>query len=182
MIKRKYSKSIYSNIRIDYKPGILIFKGVLGELFLKLKNKNYFFFTKKSESLKDEMHFWLSKKYYRTFLSKLEENVQGVCFGWSVSLEVQGRNYNVHNYQIKNIHYLYLDLGYSHNILLKVPENVKVFCKKKVIFLYGYNLLKVKNLADTIIKLKPINVYKGKGIKFLNQKVLLKVGKQSQYK
>lgn len=185
MKKLYLNKKIYKNLSLDFDSNSIFINGFLGNISLKLNDslKIFNLLNKDKDALKNSSFlFWISKNYYRTFLSNIFLFAQGVCFGWSVYLELIGRNYTVYNYEMNNKKFLFFDLGYSHNILFEVPKGIEVGCRKKIIFLYGLDLVQLKNICFLLIKLRPINIYKGKGLKFLNQKVHLKTGKQSQYK
>lgn len=192
-ISKTFKKNIYGSIEFfllqDYKKILLNNKISEGKLefhlaFRNLKMNGYFFkFLRNSPFYVSEniSFFFLKKNDHNTFLRLLKNNLVGSCFGWFSLLELIGRNYTVYNYKSKGNQVIYFDLGFSHNILFHVPKNVKVFCRKKVIFVYGSNLSEIKSLCQSILNLKPLNVYKGKGLKFLESKVILKMGKQSQY-
>lgn len=79
--------------------------------------------------------------------------------------------------QIKNKNNLYLKLGYSHKIFLKLPRNVwiKISDRRRNILIYSFDYILLKNL---IVKLKiyyPLSLYKVRG--FHNDNELLKIKK-----
>ena len=171
MLEIIFNKSIYCNLKLELNEKKIFIKNKDKKIFSHLiQNKRKFFFKSN--------FFLISKLYYKTFLSLLINYSKGVSFGWFIVIELIGRNYNVYNVKSG----LFLDLGFSHNILLKIPVDLKIFCRKKFIFIYGFDLVEVKKMGDLICKLKPIDSYKGKGLKLLNKSVNLKMGKQSQYK
>lgn len=74
---------------------------------------------------------------------------------------------------------LILKLGFSHDITLTIPPSIRVYClKPTLITIRGLNLQPVTQFATLIKSLKPPEVYKGKGIRFIDEKVLQKQGKK----
>lgn len=77
---------------------------------------------------------------------------------------------------------LYLKLGYSHEVELTVPPAVRVFCfKNNVICCTGIDKQRVHQFAAAVRSCKPPEVYKGKGILYIDQIIKLKPGKKSKW-
>ncbi|RDX83603.1 60S ribosomal protein L6, mitochondrial, partial [Mucuna pruriens] len=73
---------------------------------------------------------------------------------------------------------LYLKLGYSHEVELAVPPAVRVFCfKNNVICCTGIDKQRVHQFAATVRTCKPPEVYKGKGIMYVDEVIKKKQGK-----
>jgi large subunit ribosomal protein L6 len=105
----------------------------------------------------------------------LANAIKGVTDGFSKNLEIQGIGYRA---QLKGSD-LELSLGFSHPVLYKVPEGVKVSVDKKLntITVAGIDRQKVGQVAADIRRLKPPEPYKGKGIRYVGERVRRKVGK-----
>jgi len=74
---------------------------------------------------------------------------------------------------------LNLSLGFSHNVVYKIPKEVKVLVEKQTIIkLDSSDKQLVGKVASEIKSLKPVEPYKGKGIKESGQYVLRKEGKK----
>jgi len=74
--------------------------------------------------------------------------------------------------------HLCLKLGFSHDVLLKVPPGVRVFClKPTIICCTGTHLTNVTQFAASVKRCKPPEVYKGKGIRYRNELIRQKPGK-----
>ena len=72
-----------------------------------------------------------------------------------------------------------LQLGFSHDTSYKIPEGVKVLVEKSTIIkINGIDKELVGKVAAEIKMLKPVEPYKGKGIKSRGQYVLRKEGKK----
>ena len=72
-----------------------------------------------------------------------------------------------------------MQLGFSHDIAYKIPEGVQLSVEKSTIIkISGIDKELVGKVAAEIKMLKPIEPYKGKGIKIRGQHVLRKEGKK----
>lgn len=76
-------------------------------------------------------------------------------------------------------HLLLFKLGYSHQIYFKIPLNLKMHCLKLTkLFIYGNSY---QNLTQTAFKIRSNKFpepYKGKGILYEGEKIILKEGKK----
>jgi ribosomal protein L6P/L9E len=59
---------------------------------------------------------------------------------------------------------LELKLGFSHLILLTIPQDLNVTVLKRKIIIAGHNSIQVGNFTDKIQKFKTLNIYTGKGL------------------
>ena len=74
---------------------------------------------------------------------------------------------------------LNLQIGYSHDVSYKIPEGIKVLVEKNTtIKISGIDKEMVGKVSSEIRQLKPVEPYKGKGIKERGQYVLKKEGKK----
>ena len=76
-------------------------------------------------------------------------------------------------------HLLLLKLGYSHPIYFRIPSDTNVFCLKLTkLFIYGYSFQQITFTATKIRYNKTPEPYKGKGILYENENIILKEGKK----
>ncbi|KAL4203257.1 hypothetical protein AMTRI_Chr01g103110 [Amborella trichopoda] len=76
---------------------------------------------------------------------------------------------------------LFLKLGYSHGVELTVPPTVRVFFfKPNIICCTGIHLQRVAQFAAAVRSCKPPEVYKGKGIMYLDEVVKKKLRQEVQ--
>ena len=74
---------------------------------------------------------------------------------------------------------LNLQLGFSHDTTYEIPQDIKILVEKNTtIKISGIDKQMVGKVASEIKMLKPIEPYKGKGIKEKDQYVLRKEGKK----
>lgn len=72
-----------------------------------------------------------------------------------------------------------LKLGYSHFLYIKATKNIKIFCLKFTrLFIFGNSYQDVTQTASLIRSYKKPEPYKGKGILYEEEKVILKEGKK----
>ncbi len=101
--------------------------------------------------------------------------VVGVSSGFQRILEVNGVGYRA-EVQDKN---LVLNVGYSHPVVMPPPEGIsfEADMKTRQIKVMGYDKQLVGQVAADIRKVRPPEPYKGKGIKYLEEKIRRKAGK-----
>lgn len=100
--------------------------------------------------------------------------VIGVSEGYKKTLEIQGIGYRA-NMQGKT---LVLQLGFSHPVEFDPPEGIELAAPDQTtIEVSGADKQKVGEVAAEIRRLRPPDVYKGKGIRYRGEVVRKKVGK-----
>ncbi len=105
----------------------------------------------------------------------LNNMVEGVTKGFRKTMVVEGVGYRA-EMTGKN---LMLYLGYSHPIMIKPPDGIKLDAdpKAKTISVEGVDKEKVGEISAEIRALRPPEPYKGKGIRYDNEVVRRKAGK-----
>ena len=110
-----------------------------------------------------------------TTRSLLNSAVLGVSVGFERILELSGVGFRA---TLKG-ETLSLQLGFSHDVIYKIPQGIKLTVEKQtVIKVSGINKELVGKVISEIKSLKPVEPYKGKGIKEKGQYVLRKEGKK----
>ena len=108
----------------------------------------------------------------RTLVSNL---VEGVSMGFSQILEINGVGYRA-AVQGKN---LQLQLGYSHDVIYPIPAGIDIKCEKPtIIVVSGSDRQKVGQVSAEIRGYRKPEPYKGKGIKYAEEKIRRKEGKK----
>ena len=108
----------------------------------------------------------------RTLVANL---VEGVSRGFTRRMEIAGVGYRA---QVQG-NTLILQLGYSHDVRYVVPEGIKIESPDPThIVVSGANKELVGQVAAEIRAYRPVEPYKGKGIKYENEFVLRKEGKK----
>jgi len=102
--------------------------------------------------------------------------VTGVSQGYERKLEINGVGYRVQPQGAD----LKLNLGFSHDVIYKVPQGVSVGVEQNIITVSGISKQQVGQAAAEIRALKKPEPYKGKGIKYSDERVLRKSGKSGK--
>jgi large subunit ribosomal protein L6 len=110
---------------------------------------------------------------YGTTRAHLNNMVKGVTQGWKRSLELSGVGFTA---KVAN-DVLTLTCGFSHEVRLGIPSDVKCVVTKTVIELESYNKESLGTFAAKIRKTQPPEPYLGKGIRFSEESVRRKAGK-----
>ena len=106
--------------------------------------------------------------------SLLNNMVVGVTDGFEKKLEVNGVGYRV---QVSG-DTLTMNLGFSHQVIMKAPEGIKIECPTQTsIVISGYDKQKVGQFAAQVREKRPPEPYKGKGIKYAEEHIRRKEGK-----
>ena len=105
----------------------------------------------------------------------VDNMVAGVSKGFSRKLEIVGVGYRA----AVDGNVLTLQLGYSHEIKVMIPDGIKVICEKPTeIEISGANKQQVGQIAADIRSLRKPEPYKGKGIKYEGEYIFRKEGKK----
>ena len=99
----------------------------------------------------------------------------GVKDGFTKELTFTGTGYRV---SVDGDEVL-LNMGYSHEIRIAIPEGMTVSVKKNEIIVSGIHKDRVGHLAAKIREVRPPEVYKGKGIKYKTETIKRKAGKKA---
>ena len=162
---------------VKIESGKLIFSGPKGKRELKINDKIF------STSLTKENHLLLKpvskseeiKILWGTTRSIVNSAIIGVSNGFEKILEMNGVGYRA---TLKG-NILNLQLGFSHDSSYNIPEGIKIIVEKQTIIkIIGIDKQLVGSVAADIKSLRPVEPYKGKGIKEKGQYVLRKEGKK----
>ena len=106
----------------------------------------------------------------------LQNAVMGVSQGFEKQLEIIGVGYRAN---MKGDKLLDLAMGFSHPVEMPVPEGLQLKVEKNIITISGINKEKVGQFAAEIRAVRKPEPYKGKGIRYLGEKVRRKEGKKA---
>lgn len=121
-----------------------------------------------------------TKAYHGLYRSLLNNMIAGVSKGWEKQLELVGVGYRANN----NGQQLELALGFSHNVVFMLPEEIKVETamergKNPLITLKSHDKQLIGQVAAKIRSLRKPEPYKGKGIRFVGEIIRRKAGKSA---
>ena len=117
-----------------------------------------------------------TRAYHGLVRSLISNAVTGVSEGWSKQLEIVGIGYRAES-QGKTVVF---SLGYSHPINFAVPDGIEIEVDGKAnkVTVKGFDRQQVGQIAAEIRGLRPPEPYKGKGIRYSDERVRTKAGKQ----
>ena len=168
---------IPKDIKIKVESGKLILTGPKGSKELAINDKIFSTTISKDNNLVLK----LIKKneslnmIWGTTRSIIESAIVGVASGHEKILELSGVGFRA---TLKG-DILNLQLGFSHDTSYKIPEEAKITVEKNTtIKINSIDKELVGKIAAEIKMLKPVEPYKGKGIKERGQYVLRKEGKK----
>ncbi len=106
----------------------------------------------------------------------LANAVTGVTVGFKKELDIVGVGYKA---ELKGAQELMLYLGFSHPVTYKLPEGVAVTYEAKAnrLTVTGIDRQKVGQVAAEIRSIRRPDPYKGKGVKYSDEKIIRKAGK-----
>jgi len=169
--------SIPKDTKVKVESGKIVMTGPKGSKELTINDK-IFTATVNGEdnlSLKQNVKQQDTKKIWGTTRSIIQSALLGVSSGHEKILELTGVGFRAN---LKG-NILNLQIGYSHDVSYKIPEGIKLLVEKNTtIKISGIDKELVGKVASEIKMLKPVEPYKGKGIKEKGQYVLRKEGKK----
>ena len=128
----------------------------------------------------DQKRFKALHGLYRSLVNNM---VTGVSTGYRIELEIVGVGYKA----VATNNILQLTLGYSHDIYVAIPTELKVTSvtekgQNPKVVLEGIDKQLIGDVAAKIRSLRKVEPYKGKGIRFVGEKIRRKAGKSASKK
>ena len=163
--------------KVKLESGKLILTGPKGSRELTLNDKIFTATIDDNKSLvlklikKNES----SSIMWGTTRSVINSAIVGVSTGHEKTLELSGVGFRAN---LKG-NILSLQIGFSHDVSYKIPDGIKLTVEKSTIIkIMGIDKQLVGKVTAEIKMLKPVEPYKGKGIKEIGQYILRKEGKK----
>ena len=170
--------TIPEGVTIDIKDNMVTVKGKLGELKQEIKGGIQLELKDGILEVKRPSESKQHKAMHGLYRSLLFNMVEGVSKGWTKELELVGVGYKASNQG----QLLDLSLGFSHNILIELPPEVKVETvsekgKNPIVKLTSYDKQLIGHIAAKIRSFRKPEPYKGKGVKYVGEEIRRKAGK-----
>ena len=173
----KKTITIPQDTKVVVESGKLIMTGPKGTRELTINDKIFTatISNDKNLTLKENNKTETSKILWGTTRSIINSAIIGVSTGHEKILELNGVGFRAN---LKG-NVLNLQIGFSHDVSYLIPDGIKLAVEKNTIIkISGIDKGLVGKVASEIKKLKPVEPYKGKGIKERGQYVLRKEGKK----
>jgi large subunit ribosomal protein L6 len=166
---------IPAGVEVAVKDELINVKGALGAMALainplvKVESKDgSLFFSPANESRE-------ANAMYGTTRQLVNNMVIGVSKGFEKKLSLLGVGYKAQAQGAK----LNLTVGYSHPVVIDMPAGIKVETPTPTeILIKGADLQRVGQIASEVRAVRPPEPYKGKGIRYAGEKVVIKETKK----
>jgi len=184
---KKFIVKIPKNIKIVYQQGknILFISGPLNEKIIRLnfkililKDNNSIYVTNNNTKFFNNVLLKNLKSIRGTQVSSIKQGILDSSTPVNNKMKLVGVGYR--GFKVDNINDLYqFKLGFSHSIYYKTPQNIKLSLPKPtLIYITGDCTKRVTQLSAQIRSYKKPEPYKGKGILYNDEKIVLKQGKK----
>ncbi|NQU77629.1 50S ribosomal protein L6 [Candidatus Falkowbacteria bacterium] len=168
---------IPNGVSVDIKDNEIKVKGPKGELNQKIipnvnigQEDSKIVVSVNSPQNKEQASLW---GLYRSLVFNM---VKGVTDGFEKKLEISGVGYKA---TVTGSN-LVLNVGFSHPVEIPIPAEIEVKVEKNDIIVTGADKQVVGEVAAKIRKVRPVEPYKLKGIKYSYEQITKKAGKAAK--
>lgn len=153
----------------------ILVKGPLGELKVDMLDGFEINLEKDEISIKPKVDNIKFNSLWGTYVSLIQNAISGVNEEFEKKLIIEGVGFRAAVQGNK----LVLNIGFSHQVELEIPEGLKAEVEKDTISIKGIDKQKVGHFAAVIRSKKVPEPYKGKGIRYIDEVVRRKEGKKT---
>ena len=171
----KQPVTIPSGVEATFADGVLTVKGPKGTLTQIMRDDVTVEVADGTVTLSPASDSIASRALWGTYASLLHSMVKGVTEGFEKKLEIEGVGYRAEAQGQK----LTINVGFSHPVLMDVPEGLTCIVEKNVITITGIDKHAVGQFAANVRKVKKPEPYKGKGIRYQGEHIIRKQGKKA---
>jgi large subunit ribosomal protein L6 len=166
--------AVPDKVKVSVNAGTFLAEGPLGKEEVKIHPRIAVTIADKNVTLARENDEPDSRSLHGMMRALLNNAVQGVSTGFTRELEINGVGYRA---EVKGT-VLNLTLGFSHPVNYDIPKGIKINVDKQTkIAVTGSNRELVGRVSANIRSFRPPEPYKGKGIKYVDETIVRKVGK-----
>ena len=174
--KGELFREIPSEIKIEIKDNQLFVSPKMRVSVANKASQGNAKHSPKVETLKNKQ----TKALWGLFRALLANMVEGVSKGFEKKLEIQGIGFKAVVIEEEGTgEELILNVGYSHPVKIKIPQDLKISVEKNIIIVSGIDKELVGQIAAKIRKVRPSEPYKGKGIRYIDEIIRRKAGKKA---
>ena len=165
---------ISKEVECTFTDGIFSAKGKLGQMQISV-NSSFRISINEDEIKVTPTKENTNDPNWGTTRAIIANTINGVSEGFTKTLELNGTGYRASVSGSK----LKLELGYSHDVMFDIPQDVKIECpKQNIIKLTSINKEKLGAAAAKIRSFRKPEPFKGKGIKYTDEYIFRKEGKK----
>jgi len=164
-----------SGVQVSIQDNVFSAKGKLGELKLDLLKEVNVTIDGEIITIEPTSETRLAKAMWATTRQIINNLVNGVNEGFTKELELKGVGYRA---QMQGSS-LKLQLGLSHDVIFPIPQGITVEVPSQTeIKVFGADKQLVGQVAANIREFRKPEPYKGKGIRYKGERVIIKEGKK----
>jgi large subunit ribosomal protein L6 len=162
--------------KITYKDKVLSVQGEKGVLTRTIHPDVDLKIEEKTMTILVDRQDKKTKALWGMTRALISNMVSGVSAGFERALEINGLGYRA---ELKG-NSIELQLGYSHPIAFPLPDGITAKVEKNIIRLSGIDKDLLGLTASSIRRLRPPEPYKGKGVKYAEERIIRKAGKTAK--
>ncbi|HCC06491.1 TPA: 50S ribosomal protein L6 [Candidatus Nomurabacteria bacterium] len=171
----KQQLSIPAGVEVTFDAHAVRVKGPKGELVRDLRDEIVFKNENNIITSEPRRNDKFSRSLWGTYMSHVKNMIAGVVTPFEKKLLVEGVGFK---WDVKGSD-LNLSLGFSHPVIMKIPEGVTVTAEKSSLTISSIDKEAVGLFANQVRQMKKPEPYKGKGIRYSDEVVRRKQGKKS---
>ena len=160
---------------VTFQDGVITVKGPLGELKKPSHQAVKISVADGTAKVDPVDESGLSQALWGTYASHIQNMISGVNTPYEKKLEIHGVGYRAAMQGTD----LVLNVGFSHQVIMPVPQGLEVAVEKNVITVKGIDKEMVGQFAANVRAKKKPEPYKGKGIRYEGEYIIRKQGKKS---
>ncbi len=166
---------IPAGIKVTNNEGVFTVAGPKGTLSKTFRDDITITITDKVINLNIKRNDKFSKSLWGTYASHIKNMIEGVEKPYQKKLILEGVGFKS-EVKGKEIHFA---LGFSHPVVVSIPEGITVTAEKNNITITGIDKELVGNFTAGIRALKKPEPYKGKGMRYEDEVIRRKQGKKT---
>lgn len=114
-----------------------------------------------------------------SILSKVNKTLAESNLGFTNKIILFGIGFRSWTYKVNNgTKYLILKIGFSRDLFIEIPSTVKIIILKPTLILFkGLDKKVLNQFVASLRLLKVPDCYKGKGLRYIEEKIIIKAGK-----
>jgi large subunit ribosomal protein L6 len=166
---------IPAGVEVTRDGAILTVKGPKGTLKKLFRDDIEIKIADKKINLNVKRNDKFSKSLWGTYASHIKNMIQGVQNPYSKKLILEGVGFKS---EVKGKEFVFA-LGFSHPVIVKIPEGIEATAEKNIITITGIDKELVGSFAAAVRALKKPEPYKGKGMHYEGEIIRRKQGKKT---
>jgi large subunit ribosomal protein L6 len=171
----KYPVELPQGVEFNLSGTVVSIKGGNGTLSMELNSEVELGQEDNMVTVKPRSGSRFSTAIAGTTRALLANMVEGVTKGFEKKLELKGVGYRANTEGKK----LNLTLGFSHPVVFQVPEGITIETPSQTeVIVKGNDKQKVGQVAAEIRHFRPPEPYKGKGVRYSDERVVIKEAKK----